>query len=757
MRINFSSSKYKSFGFQKLLPLIYILLLNIQANSQITHEDYQRADSTRNYNKLIFHSILEMEWVDSSEYFWYKINTQTGYEYWLIDTKKLKKRPVFNSGEFCDHLNLFHPVRHSPFKIPIEDFRLFKDLHSCEFTLDEIRYSCDLKKYKFKKLEEIEENTEEYWGNSFDELGNEAVVSPDSMYKAYIKNYNVYIAELKNGNETQMSFDGSEGDFYSSYLHWSPDSKKLAVFKVRDHKKKFMYFVESAPKDQFLPFLHKREYLRPGDALSIKSPCLFDVEKQMQIAVSSLEYIDQYKLDNIQWSTNSESFSFEYNRRGHQAYQIVSVDAINGDKKIIIDEKSETFIDYSGKRFRYDLKDDRQIIWASERDGWNHLYLFDAVNGDLIRQITKGEWVIRRVVYVDEKNKKILFEASGMYPDEDPYYIHYYWINFDGTGMVDLTPEKQNHKAFIALKFDQPYFLDTYSTVREAPVSILRDFVTGEIKMTLEKADISLLVKAGYIFPESFVAKGRDGSTDIWGNIYRPSNFDSTKVYPIIEYIYAGPQSSYVQKSFEPYTYKFTGLAELGFIIVQIDGMGTSNRSKSFHNVCYKNLKDAGFTDRIIWIKEAARKYSFMDTNRVGIFGGSAGGQNSTAGLLFHPEFYKVGVSACGCHDNRVDKIWWNEQWMGYPIGPHYAQCSNVENADKLEGKLMLIVGEIDDNVDPASTYKMAKALIEENKEFEIVVLPGVNHTLGGDYGERKRRDFFVKNLLMMNPPHWNK
>jgi dipeptidyl aminopeptidase/acylaminoacyl peptidase len=274
--------------------------------------------------------------------------------------------------------------------------------------------------------------------------------------------------------------------------------------------------------------------------------------------------------------------------------------------------------------------------------------------------------------------------------------------------------------------------------------------------MTLEEADISKLKDKDWIAPEPFVAKGRDGETDIWGNIYRPTNFDPEKSYPVIEYIYAGPQSSFVQKSFTPYMSSFSSLAELGFIIVQIDGMGTSNRSKAFHDVCYKNLKDAGFPDRIRWIKAAAEKYPCMDTTRVGIFGGSAGGQNAMAGVLFHPEFYDAAVASCGCHDNRMDKMWWNEQWMGYPVGPHYAESSNVENAHRLKGHLMLIVGEMDDNVDPASTMQVADALIKAGKEFELVVLPGVKHTLGGEFGERKRRDFFIRKLLNQETPQWN-
>src|SRR5690606_5493403 len=304
----------------------------------------------------------------------------------------------------------------------------------------------------------------------------------------------------------------------------------------------------------------------------------------------------------------------------------------------------------------------------------------------------------------------------------DPYLIHYYSIGFDGKNLRELTKEDANHTAFFNKDFS--YFVDIYSRIDKAPTTVLRDR-EGKVVMELERADNSDLLATGWKAPEVFTAKGRDGQTDIWGIIIRPTNFDPHKKYPVIEYIYAGPHSSFVPKTYIPNPSGMQELAELGFIVVQIDGMGTSNRSKAFHDVCWKNLKDAGFPDRILWMQAAAARYTYMDLNRVGIYGTSAGGQSAAGAVLFHPEFYNVDVSSCGCHDNRMDKMWWNEQWMGYPIGPQYAECSNVVNAHKLEGKLMLIVGEVDDNVDPASTMQVVDALIKADKEHELVVIPG--------------------------------
>jgi dipeptidyl aminopeptidase/acylaminoacyl peptidase len=290
--------------------------------------------------------------------------------------------------------------------------------------------------------------------------------------------------------------------------------------------------------------------------------------------------------------------------------------------------------------------------------------------------------------------------------------------------------------------------------VNLAPVSELRRTSDRKLIMELEHSDISALLESGWRPPEVFTAMGRDGKTDIWGIIHRPLNFDPSKKYPVIESIYAGPQGSFVPKSWSISTQPLT---ELGFIVVQIDGMGTNNRSKAFHDVAWKDLGDAGFPDRILWHKAVAAKYPYYDLTRVGIFGTSAGGQNALGALLFHPEFYQVAVSNSGCHDNRMDKIWWNEQWMGWPIGPQYSASSNVDNASKLQGKLLLVLGELDTNVDPSSTMQVANALIKANKKFDLLAVPGGGHGAGGAYYQRLLQDFFVHHLQGVEPPDWNK
>jgi dipeptidyl aminopeptidase/acylaminoacyl peptidase len=741
--------------FQVLLLTAFSITITI-GNAQISPARYAKADSVREFGKLVYHAFVNPHWIEDTSSFWYEVATRKGKEYFLVDAAGQKKSPAFDLIRLADSINLQTGESYQPYELPIDNLEFSKALDEITFTISKAKWRCRLKDYRISKIEDIREDQQErrYWGAGRDELGNDPVTSPDSTRIAYVQGYNVFVKSADDEEVIQLSYDGNESEFYSSYIEWSPDSKKLATFKVRSIDRRIIQFIESSPPDRLQPRLHQRPYLKPGDVVPVRKPALFDVATGKQIPIETQPFLSQYSLNRLDWREDSRAFTFEFNKRGHQVYLVVEVDANSGKTRIIIDERSETFIDYSSKRYRYDVEDGEEIIWASERDGWNHLYLYNGRTGEVKNQITKGEWVVRGVNYVDEDTRQITFRASGKNQGEDPYLIHYYRINFDGAGLVDLTPERANHRATFST--DHKYFVDNYSRVDDPPITVLRNGADGKVLMTLEKADISDLLAKGWQFPEVFIAKGRDGVTDIWGNIYRPTHFDPDKSYPVIEYIYAGPHSSFAQKSFRPLSRAFSSLAELGFVIVQLDGMGTSNRSKAFHNVCWKNLKDAGFPDRKLWIRAAAQKYPYLDISKVGIFGTSAGGQSAMAALLWHSDLYKVAVSSSGCHDNRMDKIWWNEQWMGYPVGKHYEENSNVVNAHLLEGQLMLIVGELDDNVDPASTMQVADALIKANKEFELVVLPGVNHTLGGEYGERKRRDFFVKYILGMNPPNWN-
>lgn len=614
----------------------------------------------------------------------------------------------------------------------------------------------DKAKVEAKLKEERERNRRPYngrhWAEEDSEKGGRPIPSPDGKWVAFIKNDNVYVRTKDGKEERQLSIDGTQGNYYSSYISWSPDGKHVSSCKIRPAEKRYIYFVESSPSSQLQPRLHKQEYAKPGDELQFKVPSIFSIDGSQRLIPDISLFNHQYDLHSLRWNEDSKGITFEYNQRGHQVYRVLEMSATDGSVRPLVEETSDKYICYN-RIFRHYLKGGEQLIWSSERDNYNHLYLINRTDGSVAKQITKGEWYVRQVVRVDEENKTIYFTANGVNKKEDPYLIHYYRIGFDGKGMKCLTPEEGNHRAWFS--HDMKYLVDQYSMVDKAPVTVLRSAEDGRTLMTLDRADITRLVAEGWQAPETFAAPGRDGKTMMYGLIQRPSNFDPQKKYPIVEYIYQGPGDHHVRKSFQAYDWWMTSLAELGFIVVMVDGMGTSYRSREFENLCYQNLGDAGIPDHIAWIRAAAKKYPYMDIERVGIYGSSAGGQESLSALLHFPDFYKCAYSACGCHDNRMDKIWWNEQWMGYPIGEQYRKSSNVENAHLLRRPLMLVVGEMDDNVDPASTMQVANALIKAGKDFELVVLPGVGHTMGEAFGEHKRYDFFVKHLMNVTPPAW--
>ncbi|MCP4613490.1 MAG: prolyl oligopeptidase family serine peptidase [Planctomycetes bacterium] len=574
--------------------------------------------------------------------------------------------------------------------------------------------------------------------------------SPDGIWLAFIKDYNLCVRNLKSDEECTLSSDGTEEDAYSKRFRWSGDSEKIVVLRNQKGDERKIHLIESSPKDQLQPKLHTISYTKPGDRIEISKPQLFNVVQKHQIPVSDKLFENPWRISDVRWSPDSERFTFLYNQRGHQELRIISVKAETGETSIIVDEQSKTFIDYAGKRFSHYLDSEEEIIWMSERDGWNHLYLYDAKTGRVKNQITQGQWVVRGVEKVDEAKRQIWFRVGGICEEQDPYYVHLCRVNFDGSGLIVLTEGDGTHE--VVFSPDRRFFFDRWSRVDQPPITDLRDANDGKLICELERADWNELLKTGWCPPERFVARGRDGTTDIYGIIIRPSNFDPNCKYPVIEQIYAGPHGAFVPKSFGIKT-RQQSIAELGFIVVQIDGMGTSHRSKTFHDVCWKNLGDSGFPDRILWMKAAAAKYPQMDITRIGIYGGSAGGQSSLRAMLAHGDFYKVAVADCGCHDNRMDKIWWNELWMGWPVGPHYEEQSNVTQAHKLQGKLLLTVGELDKNVDPASTMQVIDALIKADKDFDMLVVPGRGHGVGEiPYASRRRMDFFVRHLLGVEP-----
>jgi len=757
---------------QKILVLIALALWPMlaanQAAAEVTRADYARAAELYQKNRGLALNIPDPPiWLGDSDNFVYRKTVEGGHDFILVDAATQVKKPAFDQVRLAAALTKEGGKEIKAKELPFTRFRFVDKQSAIEFVVDEMRWHCDVKSYVCSSHSLHEGNDEDSSDGGYDDTPKavnsekRGEDSPDGRWFAFIQNYNVVVRAKSGSERIVLSTDGSEGNYYSAEsFSWSPDSKHLVAYRIRPGYRRLVHYVESSPASQLQPIYSSMVYPKAGDVLALQQPVLFNMETKQQFNISSELFPNPFDLSRAVWWKDGRGFTFEYNQRGHQAYRVIEVDGKNGHARSLISEESSTFIDYrplvmnqtdTGKEYRYDVADGKEIIWMSERDGWAHLYLLNGKTGAVENQITKGKWVVRAVNYVDEQKRQIWFEASGMRAGEDPYFVHGYRINFDGTGLTPLTESPGNHH--LEYSKDGKYYVDICSTINDPPVMSLYRTADNRQLAVLEKANISKLVASGWHAPEVFTAKGRDGKTDIWGVIYKPVNFDPAKKYPVVEDIYAGPQGSFVPKSF---TSRSEPLTALGFVVVQIDGMGTNNRSKAFHDVAWKNLKDAGFADRILWHKAAAAKYPWYDISNVGIFGTSAGGQSAMGALLFHPEFYKVAVANSGSHDNRMDKIWWNEQWMGWPVGPQYSESSNVDNAYRLQGKLMLVVGEMDKNVDPSSTFQVVDRLIKANKTFDLFYVPGGGHGAGGAYGQRKLEDFFVHNILHQEPPDWN-
>jgi len=740
----------------------------LYAQTKVTSADYEQAmDLQGKYSKLAINIPDTPEWQPKTDTLIYRKTVEGGHEFMMVDAATLTKKPAFDHARLAAALSTASGKSYTAVTLPFPRFGFVDQQSAIRFALDHVEWQCDLKAYVCKKEKELPVINAEFHGYNYDDTPKEGnslektVASPDGQWLAYIDNYNVFVRSKDGKQKFPLSWDGSEGNYYAlSTVGWSPDSKHLVAYRIRPGYNRVIHYIESSPADQLQPEYPSLFYPKAGDVLPLPQPVLFQIATKREIQIDNTLFPNPFDLRRPEWWKDSRGFTFEYNQRGHQVYRVIEVNAETGKAQTLINETSKTFIDYSplsanqfdnGSHYRYDVNDGQEIIWGSQRDGWEHLYLFNGKTGALENQITKGDWVVRAVNRVDPKTRQIWFEASGVNAGEDPYFVHAYRINFDGTGLTALTPIEANHN--VEYSPDGKYYVDTWSRVDLPPTMALYRTSDNKQLMVVEKGDISKLIAAGWKPPMVFKAKGRDGKTEIWGLIYKPANFDPHKKYPVIEDIYAGPQGSFVPKSFST---RIEPLTQLGFVVARIDGMGTNNRSRAFHDVAWKNLKDAGFPDRILWHKAAAAEFPWYDISNVGIFGTSAGGQSAVAALLFHPDFYKVAVANSGCYDNRMDKIWWNEQWMGWPVGPQYSESSDVDNAWRLKGKLMIVVGEMDPNVDPASAFQLIDRLIKAKKYFDMLYVPGGSHGAGGSYGQLKLMDFFVHNIMGQTPPNWN-
>jgi dipeptidyl aminopeptidase/acylaminoacyl peptidase len=725
-----------------------------------THEEimerYKAAalrDST--VKNTIYRAGVTAHWIDGSPAFWYcNILKDSVTEYLYINAAKAIKKPLFDKLAIANALSIATGNKVDADKLLLKNLSVNADVSQLYFSFSNKKYNYNNSNQSVTVIDSLPVVKANHQFNEppgrWESFETDSI-SANKKYIAFIQNNNIFIKAIATGNIVQYTTDGSDAHPYGS-IAWSPDSRYIVAYHITPVIDSPVYHVLSSLPNTTRGKLVTEPYKQPGDPFTTYEMFICPVDKNTAQKVNT-PVIDFFDAPLLHWSKDNRYFCYEKVDRGHQRFRIIEVDAQTGNTRNVIDEQTNTFI-YANRIYTKYLPESKEIIWSSEKDGWYHLYLVDAATGNVKNTITRGDYVVRDIDSIDEKKREVWFAASGMNAGEDPYYVHYYRISFDGSHLVELTPEHANHT--LDFSPDKKYYLDTYSEVNRAPVISLHTTANGKQLMEVERADISDYLAVVKRLPQPFVAKGRDGKTDIYGIVCLPTEMDSTKRYPIIEDIYAGPQDAFVPKSFMGYYREMQSIADLGFIVVQMDGMGTANRSKAFHDVCWKNLADAGFADRILWMKALAKQYAYVDTTRVGLFGTSAGGQNALGGLLFHPEFYKAAVAACGCHDNRIDKQWWNEQWMGYPVGRHYEEQSNVTNACKLQGSLLLIVGEDDHNVPPESTYRVIDALIKAKKMFDFFPVPGMDHSDGGPYGRMRKRDFFVQHLLGVDPPNRN-
>ena len=550
--------------------------------------------------------------------------------------------------------------------------------------------------------------------------------------------------EVKLNRQELTGADWTEkcpkGWVWGSRVEWSQNSKWFFVEQVRDVKVREVTYVRSSPDDQLQPKTFTKGYPKPGDQLRTTVPVIFSPDgKRVDVQADLIEH--PFSMSRVIWRDEKRVW-LEFIERGFGKYRLLEVNAETGRTRVVAEEVDDKFVHVFQKCGWWELGEGK-LLWRSEEDGWSHLYLIDEMSGER-KQLTKGEWVVREVLGVH--GDEVIFSLGGFYKNQDPYYVHWATLNWKTGQMTMLTESDGTHD--LQWSPDREHYVARWSRVDHPPVYELRRRSDGGLVTELARASVGKLLESGFQMPERFVVKDREGKYDIHGIIVKPTDFDLAKKYPVVENIYAGPHGAFVPKSWRHWYGHASEMTEAGFVIVRMDGRGTNFRGKEFQQFAYKNIKDSGFPDRIKWIKSAAKTRPWMDISRMGLYGGSAGGQSTLAAMIWQSDFYKAGAADCGCHDNRMDKIWWNEQWMDWPIDECYAANSNTEHVSKLKGDLFLTVGEVDTNVDPASTLQVVDALIKADKDFEFYLIPNGGHGVGEKpYFRRKRIEFFQRSL----------
>ena len=743
------------------IVLVTFLLTTTSFQAQeVTQEDYNRAVSFmyNNFNnKKVFNLYTSVNWFKDDSGLWFIDYAKNQKTYKTVNFKNHRVVDLFNHEKLAQSLSKINDT-------PVESNNIFISniekltYENLEFKFKEKRYNLNLKTYQINPKEDTKKEEK----NEFESK------SPDGKWIAFSKDYNIFIKSTETDEIHQLSFDGKKDYEYATYygwydimegenaerpkhfrVNWSKDSKWLTANIVDFRNAEKMYLL-----DHSIDSLYKSKLLSyyrgsPGDTTMVHmTPVFYNIETKKEV-ITSLPTGTHINSVAIEEMSVSGEFLANYSERGYKKEILKHINLNTRDEVILIEETSNTNIDNFWFR---QLKETQKVIFLSERSGWRQLYMVD-LNTKEIKPLTSGSYYINSVEHVNEVNEEIYFLASGKEPNSNPYHQKLYKVNFNGEVTL-LTPENTHHN--IDFSEEGEYFVDNYSTINIPTKTVLRNSKNGKVLAELTAADVSEVRAKGWQSPEVFQLTAKDGKTTIYGAIWKPTNFDPNKNYPIIDHTYTGPHTQVFPKSFDR-GFTNQSLAELGFIVVMIDGLGTSGRSKEFHNHSYKNMGN-NLEDHVLAIKFLGDKYTWINTDKVGIFGHSAGGYDTGRAMLGFPDFYKVGVASSADHDFRMEKAWWPEMYQGWPVDETYEEVSNITNAKNLKGKLLLVHGGIDDNVNPSATFKLAEALVKADKEFDLLILPSQRHGYIGktrNYFVKKRWNYFIEHLLDTEPI-WN-
>lgn len=756
-----------------LCPLLIVLAGTLSAGVQgekkpLTEEDYAQAEKflRQNTRSLVFRADVRPDWIDEST-FWYRNAIPEGHEFVLVDIKKKKRSQAFDHRKLALALSSVAGKTYEPYALPFQRIGFAKDKKSFIFSVDAQDYSYNIAENTCSAVETVKKESP----------SRSMVPSPDGKRAAFIRDHNLWMKDLDSGKELQLTTDGEKDFGYGTnnagwtkrdtpVLLWSPDSRKIATFQHDARGVGEMYLVNTKVGH---PNLEAWKYPLPEDkeifrihrvVIHVDGPRVVRFQMppdQHRSTITDHIAIRGGQLADAEWSLDSSQLAFVSVSRDHKHVILRVADPETGKIRDVLEEKVDTFFESGFNVINWHvLPESGEVIWFSQRDDWGHLYLYDLATGQLEHQITKGSWNVLQVLRIDRKDRKIYFLGCGR-EDGDPYFQYFYRVAMDGSSDIErLTPEEANHR--VSLSPSGESFVDIYSTPVEPPISLVRDN-KGQKLVDLEKADISRLLEIGWQPPVPFSVKARDGKTDLYGLMHKPTQFDPSKKYPIINSIYPGPQTGSVgSRSFTPSRGDQQSLAELGFIVITLDAMGTPMRSKSFHEAYYGNMGDNGLPDHITGMKQLAERFPWIDIDRVGIYGGSGGGFASTDAILRYPDFFKVAVSTSGNHDNRNYEDDWGEKWQGLLVTnpdrtTSYDNQANQLLAKNLKGKLLLAHGTMDSNVPFYNTLLVVNELIAANKDFDLILFPNRGHGLGEPYMVRRRWDYFVEHLLGVEHP----